>query len=387
MVSQKKLRFPYVPIKFRGKFPKGHVNDVKGWNLPHPELKKAASEGLMLTMDVDMPGDIVCSLGCPHCYNPVTRLLQRSGDLIRDDEILETLRQAKALGLKSVKIIGAGEPLENRGLFPFLDFLKENDIQPMVFTKATSLGDDRRAKIHGLSPEMLARRLHEDYDVSILFGVDSFDYRTQARIVRRSWYPPVRDRAFEILAESGFNDFIPGEPTRLAMIFNPITRDNVDEIFEAYRWARQRHIYVISSPSMVAGECRGCEAYRRITPPEEELLDVYVKINLWAIGQGIYAMDSLERDGISAYVGGCPCQQIGTGLFLRKDGVLLRCPGDDVSIQGHARERPLSEIWQESENYRVYRGRTNVGCPPKEGKTFPNNFFSKVLDEVRKALG
>ncbi len=277
--------------------------------------------------------------------------------------------------------------MENRILLPFLEFLVESGIQPLIFTRATALGDDRRAQaFHGMTSENLARILREVYDVSILLNVNSFDHETQAKIVQNKRYPKCRDRALELLVTAGFNEFLPGEPTSLAIIFNPITIDNADEVVEVYKWARRRNMYVVTSPTMISGLCREPEVYRAITPSENQLLQIYTEINVWAIKQGIFTFDDLERDGVASYAGSCPCQQVGSGLFVRRDGTVLRCPGDDISVQGKLSEQSISEIWFNSENYRVYRGKINVGCPPKEGKSFPENFFEKVLAEIRKHI-
>jgi len=167
---------------------------------------------------------------------------------------------------------------------------------------------------------------------------------------------------------------------------NPIVRENHDEIFELYEWARMRHIYVITSPTMVSGPCSKESEYRKMTPEADTLLDLYVKINLWAIERGIYSLEDLERVGVSAYAGAKPCQQVGAGLFIRRDGLALRCPGDDTSIQGNLHERSLAEIWRNSENLNRYGGMINVGCPPKEGKSMPDGFLKQVAEEIKRRL-
>ncbi len=94
----------------------------------------------------------------------------------------------------------------------------------------------------------------------------------------------------------------------------------------------------------------------------------------------------MEREGVSPYAGVRPCQQVGHGMFVRRDGLALRCPGDDVSVQGNLKEKNLAEIWAGSENLRRFAGMMNVGCPPKCGKTIPERFFEKVLAGIRSAL-
>ncbi len=379
--------FPNIPRKFKGQFPKGFVNDCHGWNFSKAELLDAKKSGKMLTMDLDMPGKPSCSLRCGHCFNSVLSLKEKKGDLLTENEIKSILKEAKQLGLRSVKIIGPGEPLEERTLIPFLEFMAEHEIKPLIFTKATALGNPKLSLgIHGMSPDELARRLREDFDVSICFGANSFDPKLQSSIVGRSWYPEVRSRALELLADRGFNEFVPGEPTRLTMIMNPILVGNIDEIFDVYVWSKVRNIGVISSPTMVSGSCAQPEVYSRITPSGEDLISLYVRINKWSIEHGLYSLEDVERDGIASYAGSRPCQQVGAGLFLRRDGLALRCPGDDVSVQGHLRKKSLAEIWSQSENLRKHSGKINVGCPPKIGKSIPLGFFQQVLEKLKQAL-
>jgi MoaA/NifB/PqqE/SkfB family radical SAM enzyme len=383
----KRLVFPTISRQFKGRFPKGFVNDCHGWNFSRSEILDAKKGGKMLTMDLDMSGKPSCSLSCGHCFNSVLKLKEKKGELLTDAEIKAILREAKPLGLKSVKIIGPGEPLEEKSLIPFLEFMVENGIKPLIFTKATALGRAGLSdKIHGMGPDELARKLREDFDATICFGANSFNPELQASIVRRHWYPEARNRALELLAHHGFNEYVPWEPTRLIVIFNPIMRNNADEVFEVYKWSKLRNMAVIASPPMVSGSCADPQVYGNLTPPEPELISLYVEINKWAIDNGIYTLADVERDGVASYVGARPCQQVAVALFLRRDGLAFRCPGDDVSIQGHLRQSSLSEIWQNSENLRVHSGKINVGCPPKLGKTFPEGFFDKVLGQLREAF-
>ncbi len=387
MKTQKQLMFPNIPRKFKGKFPKGFVNDCHGWNFTKSELLDAKKSGKMLTMDLDMSGRPSCSLSCGHCFNSVLKLKEKRGELLTESEIKSILKEAKQLGLESVKIIGPGEPLEERSLIPFLEFMVGHGIKPLIFTKATALGNPKLSfGVHGMGPDELARRLREDFDVSICFGANSFDPDLQSSIVGRSWYPETRNRALERLSDHGFNEFTPGEPTRLTMVMNPILVSNADEIFDVYVWSKVRNIGVISSPTMISGSCAKPEVYSQITPPRQELIALYVKINKWSIEHGLYSLEDLERDGIASYAGSRPCQQVGIGLFLRRDGLALRCPGDDVSVQGHLREKSLAEIWADSENLREHAGKINVGCPPKLGKSIPEGFFEQVLERLKQVL-
>ncbi len=402
LANGKELIFPNITRVFDGanRFPAGHVNATKGWTFTQEVLSEAAAKGQMLTADLDMLGQIRCRLNCIKCFNPVLNLKHAEGGLLSDDEIRQIVLDAKSLGLRSVKIIGPGEPLEAPELLGFLEFLANQNIIPLIFTKGVALGNERTArKAHGIGSMELAQRL-DSLNVSILFGADSFDSETQTYFagLKSDWYVRTRNDALELIEATGFNRFVSGQPTRLALIFNPLMRktnadgrrfENIDEAFEVYRWARERNVYPIISTPMVAGKCASPEVYGRISPTEQELLGIWTKINLWAIGRGIYTIESLEREGISPYAGALPCQQVGAGPFIRRDGVVLRCPGDDISIIGRLGGRdkkPLAEIWAGSENLERFGGMINCRCPPKEGKSLPQGFFEKVLDLVREGL-
>jgi MoaA/NifB/PqqE/SkfB family radical SAM enzyme len=300
-------------------------------------------------------------------------------------ELTKHLREAKALGLKSVKLIGPGEPLEEKGLLDFLRMLRTMDITPLIFTKGHVLGDDARSmKLHGMDGRALSAAL-KDLSVSILLGTTSFDPTTEDAIVDREGYHAKRHKAIERLVEAGFNDFIPGQPTRLAFICAPVSPTNIDEAFAIYKLAREIHAQPILAPTMVAGKAldKLCE----MVPDSEELLELYVKINLLNIELGITTPEEIISVGVTAYAGAAPCNQVSVGMFLRGDGKVLRCPGDDISIQGDLHEQSLKEIWDGSENRRVYVGQYNNGCPPKEGKSFPDGFFEKVMERLREKRG
>ncbi len=383
-MSIKKLVFPEIPVKFiDGRVPKGFVNGVKNWNFTRLEVEDAHKNGKLLTLDIDLAGQGSCGLGCGHCFRRNMGFF--SEKRFGSGELEAHLLQAREIGLKSVKIIGPGEPLEERGLLGFLRFLHDNGIAACMFTKAHPLADDGFCmRTHGMDgPSMIAelKRL----DVSMLAGFTSMDAGLEDALVRKPGFHAARQKAVERLAAAGFNDFVPGEPTRLCFVFNPLTPANLDEAFEVYRYVRERNIQPVMAPTMVAGRAR--DRLAELCPAEDALLELYVKVNVYAIEHGIYSLEELGEDGVAAYAGGAPCNQVAVGMFMRGDGTVLRCPGDDYTVQGNIREKDLKRIWEESENRRVYAGRYNNECPPKEGITFPEGFFGKVLERVERHFG
>jgi MoaA/NifB/PqqE/SkfB family radical SAM enzyme len=387
----KQMVFPNVPKKFET-MPNGFVNNVNGWFFNKKEVADAAEKKSLLTMDIDMAGKGVCSLRCGHCFRRSRIFQEMKTDDFASMEILRTrIDEAIALGLKTIKLIGPGEPLEDPKLIPLLKELHQKGITVLIFTKAYILGNDEKCKrIHGMNGKEMIEML-DKLGVSLLVGVTSFDQEIEEKIVGREGFHTARQEAIERLCNAGFNDFAPGKATRLAMVFNPITPQNIDEIFEAYVWARERNIQPISATTMVAGNA--IDGLCQLVPDREQLIELYLKINIWAIEHGILTIEDIREYGIAAYAGGHWCNQVATGVFMRGDGTVLRCPGDDITILGNLKEKTLAEIWLNSENLREYAGKFNNGCPPKEGKnsacasSFPEGFFDEVKKRVLEYFG
>ena len=99
-------------------------------------------------------------------------------------------------------------------------------------------------------------------------------------------------------------------------------------------------------------------------------------------------LDQLKEEGVSAYAGIHPCNQLSAGMFIRKDGVVQACPGNDhkrFRFTNDIREQDLKDIWVSSKNY-VFGPRFNNKCV-KDGITIPGGFYKEVLRRVEeKAL-
>jgi hypothetical protein len=65
-------------------------------------------------------------------------------------------------------------------------------------------------------------------------------------------------------------------------------------------------------------------------------------------------------------------------MYVTLPGIVLRCPGDDVTIFGNIWKESLKDIWLKSENY-GRSGTSNCGCPPKWGKSISYNLFTDVM--------
>ncbi|MFA5993311.1 MAG: radical SAM protein [Candidatus Pacearchaeota archaeon] len=370
---------PEIPVVYNKKFPNNFVNKVDGWGFSKEELEE--NKGKILNLDIDFGN--VCSLNCPHCFRRENKVDFGKGKALTYDEIVSFIKEAKKLGLKSVKFLGAGEPFEDKLFIKFLRFLKEIDVIPVIFTKGHIIGDDDLAKFwnsdYGINNSKQLIEELKKVNASILLGFNSFDTEKQDKMVGGvKGYTLKRNRALEMLVKAGFNRY---NPTKLCLAANPITHENYDEILEIYKWAIVRNIYVIVCPTMVSGRCAETAAWQNITPSKDKLIDLYVKIYRFNIEKGIQTLKQIKDERISAYAGGYPCNQVACGVYITLGGIVLRCPGDDITIFGDIRKRSLKEIWENCETYKR-AGIFNCGCPPKMGKSIPNDFFKEVMSKL-----
>jgi MoaA/NifB/PqqE/SkfB family radical SAM enzyme len=162
-----------------------------------------------------------------------------------------------------------------------------------------------------------------------------------------------------------------------------VTKANYDEIFEMYKWARLRNLYVTVGPPMVSGRCADSADWKKITPSKEKLVELYTKIYGFNIEKDIQTMQQIREEGVSPYAGGKPCNQIACGMYVTLTGTVLRCPGDDVTTFGSIWDSSIGDIWKKSENFER-AGTYNCRCPPKDGKTIPDGFYEKVLEKVER---
>jgi len=390
-----------IPLIFENRFPPYYINDVEGWGVSRDDLHSRSEDGTfkLLTLDIDFGQK--CTLACPHCFRK-SNALDTEAPPLSFDELLSYIKEAKGLGLKSVKFLGAGEPFEQPRIIEFLKELRKLDIKPAIFTKGHVLGSDSLTREY-FSPygietaERLVRMLKE-LDVSILLGFNSFDEETQTNFIGKKasngkGYFKLRNNALVNLVNAGFNEYVPGKATRLALIAAPIKPENIDEIFEIYRWGRRRNMYTLSCPTTFSGRGK-CELDREHLMDFESyiynLKDLYVKIYKWNIENGLMSLETFMEEGVSLYPGCHTCNQVAAGMYLTLRGKIIRCPGRDDNeseiVEDIRKEKSLKDVWRKSFNYKLARriDKFNFHCIARDGYFFErkHNFYQDVYLRV-----
>jgi MoaA/NifB/PqqE/SkfB family radical SAM enzyme len=369
---------PDIPVKYT-RFPDNYINDVNGWSFDMTTIQ--SNQGKLLTLDIDYGK--FCSLNCPACFRKENSVDDIKHELSFEN-LVDVILQAKKLGLRSVKFLGAGEPLENFGFLEVLHFLKEQEIIPLIFTKGQVIGNDEAiSKYYGEFGINSGKELVQELyfcNASILLSFNSFDDEIQAKLVGTTKdFVHIRNRALKLLVEEGFNN---SNPTRLALINSPVTKVSINEALEIYKWGRLRNLYTVVTPSMVSGKAKD-NYWQEITPSEERLVELYTGIYKFNLETNLQTIEQIKNEGIASYAGGHPCNQVSAGMYVSLNGKVLSCPGLEDNVEGNYWEQPIQEIWQNSQNFKR-SGIFNCGCIAKEGRTIPYFFYNKIIKQLEK---
>src|SRR3989338_9118445 len=134
---------PEIPKKFEEKFPKAYQNKIQHWGFFTQE-ELDANKGKLLMLDIDFRR--YCSLSCSSCFRKSSRVDEGNPEDLSYDELLAVIDEAKGLGLQSIKICGAGEPMQDSRFLPFARDIDKKGIGLAVFTKGQVVGNDEEAR-------------------------------------------------------------------------------------------------------------------------------------------------------------------------------------------------------------------------------------------------
>jgi hypothetical protein len=111
--------------------------------------------------------------------------------------------------------------------------------------------------------------------------------------------------------------------------------------------------------------------------------------------------EQIKKEGVSPYAG-FTCNQFISGMFIRKDGRVQACPGNETKQFRYSediRKSDLEAVWKESMGYQIRKELVETGkititqpCYAKtEGKLIPKgsiteDFYDKVIDELERRL-
>jgi MoaA/NifB/PqqE/SkfB family radical SAM enzyme len=372
--------YPDIPEFHPAKTESYNLNTVQYWGFfTKSELCNNVDSLLMLDIDFGR----FCSLKCPTCFRKINKVDDNYLKDLKYEKLIEIIKEAKKIGLKYIKICGAGEPLENPLILKFARDLTNLDIGLAIFTKGHVLGDD-----------ILIKKIYKRYNIIDSYSLckEFFNLKTSFMVSFQSanldlqdklvggikGYSLKRNKGVEILSEIGFNKSL---PTRLAFTSNPIVKENYKELFDIYVYCRKRNILPINAALMISGKQIDKEFLNNFDVKDYDKELLYSEIYSYNLEYSIQTVKQISEEGISCLPGIHPCNQIAVGLYLTCNGNVIRCPGDSGLVLGNVQTKSILDIWKESRNWK-YKGVFNVKCPYKDGTTIPLNLYDNVLKKI-----
>jgi hypothetical protein len=226
-----------------------------------------------------------------------------------------------------------------------------------------------------------------DLKTAVYLNFQSFDEDvSNTRFCGYQTYSDTRDIALKNLTLAGFNAYEENEPTRMALINAPFTQNTLKEVFDIYKFANERNMYVVSCPTSLSG--KGLDAYEKERGNDwkefvNQIEIEYSKIYEYAIKTGLMSYDEFINDGAHIYAGAHPCNQVAAGMYLQLSGQVVQCPGricPETTFTNDIRKSGLKKVWKNSPNAKLAKHgeQFNCRCIARDGISLPRSFYDNI---------
>lgn len=268
-----------------------------GYTYDPEDAYSARENGRLLALRLETNTD--CNLRCRYCY-----ARSGSGGQTADPHMLRNIvHQGKDIGLRSVVVIGGGEPTLHPGFRDLIAFIDSEGIVPMVFTNTMTMSRDLA--------EFLFRR-----NVSVMGKLDSLRPETQDYLagVRGAFFR-IQRGLFNLL-DAGYA--APDRPDRLRLGISFVSnRLNVDEIEPIWQFCREHRIFPNMEILTPTGRARDTLSSRIL---DRETIRRY-KLRLLDLDRRRYGFDWLPYTPLA----GSGCLQHLYSLYITLDGDVRPC--------------------------------------------------------------
>lgn len=257
-----------------------------------------------------------CNLRCRYCY---AQSGEDSAKIVDFNILRRTVFEAKELGIKSVVVIGGGEPTLHPNFRELIEYIDSLGIIPMLFSNTI------------LMTEELAEFLYE-HNASVMGKLDSLNPEVQDYLAGREGASWEIRKGLENLLKAGFSK--PAEPGKLRMGVSFVSNKmNLEEIEEIWHFCRQNNIFPnmeILTPTGRAND----ELEDKLLTPEE--IKEY-KLRLLEIDREYYGYDWLPYTPITA----SGCLQHLYSLYINIEGNVRPCA--PTKLDEHPALKPNGE--------------------------------------------
>ncbi len=313
-----------------------------------------ANTGKLQTMWLEIPG--YCNLFCSYCYACGGERLEKE-KLLSCEQYESILNQAKQLGVDSIGIPGAGEPLLGKNLHLTMKIIRkcqELGIFVTLFTTGEFITEQLAAELYELPIEIMLKGNTLDAEKQ-----DQFTSNPAENLVRKG-YGAKRNEAIKLLMSKRFNNEAEclkkfGRKSRMALVTSIMLGedgmlDNLSDVVEILRYCRINNIIFDCDSLLERGRgtnCQLCASDQVLKNKLLELQEIDAKEfgNAWELSQ--------------SYVG-TVCDRYMHHLYVSQYGEVRPCIGAMDLILGNMHTSSLSDCWNSTE-MRIIRARKYGG--------------------------
>jgi radical SAM protein with 4Fe4S-binding SPASM domain len=197
---------------------------LEGYVYSFNEAKKARDSGKILSIRLETSRR--CNLKCKYCCN-------RSGKPLKNEitykKIIEIIEQAKALKVKSIIIIGGGEPTIYPKFKKLIGEIINRDIIPVIFTNTQTM------------TLPLAKFLYKN-NTSVIIKMDSLNESVQDKMVGvKGAYKKIQQGLHNLLL-AGYGNLTKQGKYKLGASF-VVNKMNISEVPKIWEFCRDRNIF------------------------------------------------------------------------------------------------------------------------------------------------
>lgn len=307
---------------------------LKGNKFTKDEVYSAMKEGKLLTLHIFLEN--VCNFKCPFCLTQ-TRTFTNE---LNTEETKQIIRDGKQLGVKTVLIAGAGEPLMAKNFWEIVSFIKEQNLNVIVFSNLS------------LITHQIAEKLYKN-EVAIIGKLNSFKKETQEKYIGnlKGAYEKMQ-MGLKNLIDIGYTRLNNNHETMLALETS-ILHDNVHELYDFWVYCRNHNMFPIVDTIYYQGKATE-SAYEDYLVDYPVVRDAVKRINEFDRENGYtWSLKILNRKGKGVIIGelGLDCIKIRTNLNVDVEGRVYDCFNMSGEGYGNIRENSLVDIWRKSKPY------------------------------------
>ena len=311
---------------------------LRGFERTEEEKKEALRENKALLLILYL--DTKCNMNCSFCFLDSGKSAKNRISL-KDYKM--AIRQAKALGVRSVVFAGAGEPLLDKKLFPLMEYSNKLGLYCVLITNAS------------LVTEKIAKRMY-GMDVSVIASIKSLNPKSLEKLTRVKGSAERIYEGFNNLLSAGFNK---SEPTRLGVNVL-VCKEIYGEVPDLVRFCVKNNIFVMLESLLWKG--RAAENLKQLEISDRKKEALYNKL-----------LEEFPRLGKErSFLDAPKCDIDHYAIFVNYNGDVWPCFSRDF-VMGNVKKENLEEIWNNPQ-LRAFRERPVVDCGICPGRKYYRGF-------------